>query len=329
MEVNASGIVVSRFHRGAGGELISSPQFGWYVLDMRGSVVMRLTQAGTVLHIYRYTAFGIYLGTTSSGGVDSTNPFRFQGMYYDRHRGEYMTPNRQYNARLGRWTQPDPFFHVLNGNINDNPLNILQAGNLYMFVMHNPVRWHDPTGLFAVPIWTVSLKCPKKGTCKLTGQDGVGGAGGNVARLNRPAPSPAPVVPPKPGVTPPATVTAPKPGSIAAKNATAPVAPKTPVTANATTNAHINRVLSNATYTRTTSTGVQNFNTTGGIDAARAEFNSMNPTNVRTAPNGNVVGNLPGGVTVNLHPSSKGGGVTTLEFYNRVLQMQIKIRFYD
>jgi len=94
--------------------------------------------------------------------------------------------------------------------------------------MNNPIMFADPTGLFAVPIWTVSLKCPKKGTCKLTGQDGVGGAGGNMARLTRPAPSPAPVVPPKPGVTPPATVTAPKPGSIAAKNATAPVAPKTP-----------------------------------------------------------------------------------------------------
>jgi len=111
---------------------------------------------------------------------------------------------------------------------------ILQSANLFLFTMHNPIRFIDPTGLFAVPIWTVSLKCPKKGTCKLTGQDGVGGAGGNMARLTRPAPSPAPVVPPKPGVTPPATVTAPKPGSIAAKNATAPVAPKTPGTASTT-----------------------------------------------------------------------------------------------
>jgi len=49
--------------------------------------------------------------------------------------------------RRGRWLSPDPFFHVLHGNINDSPLNILQAGNLYMYCVHNPVRWIDPTGL--------------------------------------------------------------------------------------------------------------------------------------------------------------------------------------
>ena len=31
-----------------------------------------------------------------------------------------------------------------------SPAAITQAGNLYMFVMHNPVRFTDPTGLFAV-----------------------------------------------------------------------------------------------------------------------------------------------------------------------------------
>jgi len=30
-----------------------------------------------------------------------------------------------------------------------SPNAITQAGNLFMFVMHNPVRWVDPTGLFA------------------------------------------------------------------------------------------------------------------------------------------------------------------------------------
>jgi len=32
-----------------------------------------------------------------------------------------------------------------------SPNAITQAGNLYMFVMHNPVRWIDPSGLFAIP----------------------------------------------------------------------------------------------------------------------------------------------------------------------------------
>ena len=58
-----------------------------------------------------------------------------------------MTPNRMFSPRTGRWTQPDPFFHVLNGNINDSPLNILQAGNLFVFAVNNPVMWIDPSGL--------------------------------------------------------------------------------------------------------------------------------------------------------------------------------------
>jgi len=53
------------------------------------------------------------------------------------------------NPRTGRFSSTDPFFHAIHGNLNDSPLNILQAGNLFMFVMHNPVRWSDPWGLFA------------------------------------------------------------------------------------------------------------------------------------------------------------------------------------
>jgi len=60
-----------------------------------------------------------------------------------------MTPNRQLCPRRGRWLSPDPFFHVLNGNLQGDPNTITQAGNLYMYVMHNPVKWLDPTGLFA------------------------------------------------------------------------------------------------------------------------------------------------------------------------------------
>ena len=35
---------------------------------------------------------------------------------------------------------------MLNGNINDSPLNILQAGNLFVFAVNNPVMWIDPSG---------------------------------------------------------------------------------------------------------------------------------------------------------------------------------------
>jgi len=33
--------------------------------------------------------------------------------------------------------------------MQDSPLAMLQAANLYLFTMHNPVRWVDPSGLAA------------------------------------------------------------------------------------------------------------------------------------------------------------------------------------
>ncbi|MCL2286761.1 MAG: hypothetical protein FWC32_10425, partial [Firmicutes bacterium] len=55
------------------------------------------------------------------------------------------------NPRLGRWTQPDPFFHMRFGQARmmGSPNAIAQAGNLFLFTMNNPVGWMDPTGLFA------------------------------------------------------------------------------------------------------------------------------------------------------------------------------------
>jgi len=77
-----------------------------------------------------------------------------------------------FNPRLGRWTQPDPHWNIHNMVWGDNPLTmnhrqdrfenqlvtnvpdtwaILQSGNLFLFTMHDPVNFVDPTGLFAVP----------------------------------------------------------------------------------------------------------------------------------------------------------------------------------
>ena len=85
-----------------------------------------------------------------TGAGANTNPFRWGGMYFDTHRSEYMTPNRMYSPRLGRWTQPDPWWGLHNMVFGDSPTlrndryvpsihAILQASNLFMFTMHNPV----------------------------------------------------------------------------------------------------------------------------------------------------------------------------------------------
>ena len=146
LELNASRQVVNRFIRGR--RLIRSDHHGWYVYNARGDVVQLVICSGVVLRTYRYTAFGIEIRITENGGVGSTdtNPFRFGGMYWDSHTQTYMTPNRHFNPRIGRWTQPDPFWGI--HNMQRCAWSIVQAGNLYVFGINNPVMFIDPTGLF-------------------------------------------------------------------------------------------------------------------------------------------------------------------------------------
>jgi len=52
-------------------------------------------------------------------------------------------------------TQPDPFWGI--HNMTDSPLAILQAANLYVKTMNNPIRWIDPSGLMALDPTTQAL----------------------------------------------------------------------------------------------------------------------------------------------------------------------------
>ena len=92
-----------------------------------------------------------------------------------------MTPNRMLNPRTGRWSSPDPHWDIrTNAIFGDSPTMrndrympsihaILQSGNLFMFVMHNPVRWVDSSGLFAVcPTTTMMIEPSGLWICPIT-----------------------------------------------------------------------------------------------------------------------------------------------------------------
>ncbi len=64
-----------------------------------------------------------------------------------------------------------------------------------------------------------------------------------------------------------------------------------------------------------------------GESAARADFEAMAPTNIRTYSNGTIVGDLPDGRTINLHPSTTLGGTPSVEIYDPVIRKSIKIRY--
>jgi len=140
---------MNRFDRGAGQRVIRSEHHGFYLYNARGDVVQRANAAGVVTHSYRYTAFGNELAGNQSANETSTNPWRYAGEYWDAHRGEYYLRARSFNPRLGRFTQPDPFWNIRN--MQRSTAAITQAGNLFMYTMHNPVMWVDPSGLFIIP----------------------------------------------------------------------------------------------------------------------------------------------------------------------------------
>ena len=157
LERNASGAVINRFDRSLTGRLIRSEQHGYYLHNKRGDVVQRVNAQGDVLRNYRYTAFGVELSSDEA----NCNPFRFMGEYWDAATGTYYLRARNFNPQLGRFLSADPYFGIHNMQFGSNPVErngrfmpdpwaIIQAGNLYMFVMHNPVRFLDPLGLNAI-----------------------------------------------------------------------------------------------------------------------------------------------------------------------------------
>ena len=65
-----------------------------------------------------------------------------------------------YYPQTLKGTQPDPFFCALHGNLQSC---VTQSGNLFMFVMHNPVYFIDPSGLSAMSVRHEEQRNPDTG----------------------------------------------------------------------------------------------------------------------------------------------------------------------
>ena len=105
----------------------------------------RTDNGGNLIHTYQYNAFGNEVYHIHEYEPFSDNPFRFNGEYWDWERGEYYLRARSYNPRLGRFTQPDPFWNI--HNMQRSKAAILQSANLFVFGLNNPIRFSDPSGL--------------------------------------------------------------------------------------------------------------------------------------------------------------------------------------
>ena len=74
------------------------------------------------------------------------------------------------------------------------------------------------------------------------------------------------------------------------------------------------------------STAIPSAMWTPGFDAAKADLNALKPSDVKTYPNGTIVGKLPDGTTINVRPSSS-KGYPTVEIYNPTTGTSTKIRY--
>ena len=136
VELDGTGSVVSRFvyatRSNVPDYMIKAGVTYRIVTDHLGSPRLVIDVAtGTVAQRMDYDEFGQVLSDTNPG----FQPFGFAGGIYDRDTKLVRFGARDYDAEIGRWTAKDPI-RFAGGD-----------GNLYAYVLNNPINLLDPSGL--------------------------------------------------------------------------------------------------------------------------------------------------------------------------------------
>jgi len=128
-------VVDGQLARVAGG----APAF--YLRDGLGSIVHLVNPAGDLLNSYGYDGFGreVLLQETVA------NPYRFAARRWDAALALYDSRDRVYDPDLGRFLQPDP-------------LGYMDATNLYVYALNDPVNRIDPLGWAAGTCHSISYE---------------------------------------------------------------------------------------------------------------------------------------------------------------------------
>jgi RHS repeat-associated protein len=114
----------------------------WYQADERGSIVRQSNDSGTPGAIGKYDEYGV-------GGLGR---IRYAGQYWLADGNLLYSRARIYDARLGRFLQPDPIGY--GGGIN-----------MYAYVKGDPVNFTDPLGLEGESIEVCGGVRDSKGRC--------------------------------------------------------------------------------------------------------------------------------------------------------------------
>ncbi len=111
-----------------------------------------------MLWYYDYDAFGNQKEIAGQYSSNDTNPLRYAGEYYDKETGNIYLRARYYSPAASRMLSEDTHWNPRNMIYGDNPRKfgdvmapniaaIMQASNLYVYCMNNPILYFDPNGL--------------------------------------------------------------------------------------------------------------------------------------------------------------------------------------
>jgi RHS repeat-associated protein len=111
--------------------MLRSGTTSYYQADGLGSLTSLSNTSGALANTYTYDSFGNL--TASSGSL--TNSFRYTGREFDTETSLYYYRARYYDPATGRFIREDPLKGISRGV------------NFYAYVLNDPTRLVDPSGL--------------------------------------------------------------------------------------------------------------------------------------------------------------------------------------
>ena len=150
-EMNGEGNLTNKYVRG--NKLISKNGNEYFGYDGHGSVVNISNESGKSIKSYDYDAFGVELNKDAN----DTNLFRYCGEQYDNETDSIYLRARYYSPSVGRFTTEDMYWNSSNRIYGDKEYKdgeikypditaSLQAENLYVYCMGNPIKYIDKNG---------------------------------------------------------------------------------------------------------------------------------------------------------------------------------------
>lgn len=124
----------------------------FYHPDHLGSSNFVTGELGTVVETTEFYPFGVERHNESSGDFQAA--YRYTGQEKDAETGLMYYGARYYDAEVGRFVSPDPLYTEIASMGAEKRSALLgnpQKLSLYSYVLNNPLRYNDPSGLQETP----------------------------------------------------------------------------------------------------------------------------------------------------------------------------------